>query len=129
MGSEMCIRDRAVLDTIGDLSDAYALADIVVVGRSFGSLHGSDPIEPIARGAATVIGPAVDDFRDVVRALKQGGGLVQCTAEQLPEVLSRLVENEALRAELVAAGRAVIESAQGATSRCAELLATAARTS
>ena len=121
--------DRVVLDTIGDLSDAYALADIVVVGRSFGSLHGSDPIEPIARGAATVIGPAVDDFRDVVRALKQGGGLVQCTAEELHEVLSRLVENEALRAELVAAGRAVIESAQGATSRCAELLATAARTS
>jgi len=39
-----------LLDTIGELRKAYALAEVVVVGRSFGDLYGSDPIEPIALG-------------------------------------------------------------------------------
>ena len=121
--------DRLLLDTIGDLSDAYALADIVVVGRSFGSLHGSDPIEPIARGAATIIGPAVEDFVDVVQSLKDGGGLVQCTAEELPGELARLVTDAEARAAMVAAGRDVIQSKQGATHRCADLLVHASASS
>ena len=40
--------DRFLLDTLGELGAAYALADIAVVGRSFGDLFGSDPIEPAA---------------------------------------------------------------------------------
>ncbi|MDP7030476.1 MAG: glycosyltransferase N-terminal domain-containing protein [Phycisphaerales bacterium] len=114
--------DRFLLDTIGDLSDAYDRADIVVVGRSFGALHGSDPIEPVARGAATIIGPAVSDFEDVVDALVAGGGLVQCSAEALPDVVARLCSSEDARRELVAKGQAVIRSRQGATSRACELL-------
>ncbi|MEY5031839.1 MAG: 3-deoxy-D-manno-octulosonic acid transferase, partial [Planctomycetota bacterium] len=46
-----------LLDTIGELSTAYALADVVVMGRSFGRLYGSDPIEPASLGRAVVIGP------------------------------------------------------------------------
>jgi len=39
-----------LLDTLGELKKAYALADVAVVGRSFLGLHGSDPTEPIALG-------------------------------------------------------------------------------
>src|SRR5262249_42097350 len=53
---------RFLLDTIGELRAAYSLADVVVIGRSFGDLYGSDPIEPIGLGKSTVIGPAVSDF-------------------------------------------------------------------
>jgi 3-deoxy-D-manno-octulosonic-acid transferase len=45
---------RFLLDSIGELRAAYALADVVVVGRSFGDLHGSDMMEPVALGKATV---------------------------------------------------------------------------
>ncbi len=122
---ELVQGDHYLLDTIGDLSDAYTLADIVVVGRSFGDLHGSDPIEPVARGAATIIGPRVTDFQDITQLLSDGGGLVQCTAEDLPGVLSELAADPAARASLVAAGRMVIDQQQGATARCADLLASA----
>ena len=114
--------DRYLLDTIGDLSDAYGLADVVVVGRSFGELHGSDPIEPIARGAATVIGPAVSDFRDAVEILRLGNGLIQCDASKLADVLAELLGSEAARAKLASRGADVIQSQQGATERSLQLL-------
>jgi 3-deoxy-D-manno-octulosonic-acid transferase len=114
--------DRYLLDTIGDLSDAYGLADVVVVGRSFGELHGSDPIEPIARGAATVIGPAVSDFRDAVEILCRGNGLIQCQASELADVLAELLGNEAARTRIASRGAEVIQSQQGATERSLHLL-------
>lgn len=58
-----------LLDTLGELGNAYALADVVVVGRSFvPGLGGSDPIEAAARGKAVVIGPDHGNFADVVQA-------------------------------------------------------------
>lgn len=114
--------DRFLLDTIGELRAAYSLADIVVVGRSFGDLHGSDPIEPVALGKATVIGSAVSDFVQIVHALESGGGLVRATRETLRPVLERLISDPTERAALAARGRESIRSNQGASARHAELL-------
>lgn len=119
---------RYVLDTIGELRRAMALADVVVVGRSFGVLHGSDMMEPVALGKATVIGPRYGDFRDMMDALKAGGGIVETDAAGLKATLARLLASPAERASLATGGRNVIRSRQGATRRNAEmLLATLAR--
>jgi len=115
-------RDRFLLDSIGELGTLYAAADVVVVGRSFGTLHGSDPIEPLARGAAVVIGPACSDFSTVVHALRDGGGLRQCDAGELSGVLAELFASEDLRKSLVEAGHRVIAAQQGATRRNAAVL-------
>jgi len=115
-------RGRFLLDTIGELRQAYALADVVVVGRSFGRLHGSDPVEPIALGRATVIGPSSADFQTTVEALRAGGGLIQCTASELADVLARLVTDPAERTAIASRGRAVIREHQGASDRAAERL-------
>ncbi|MDP6986730.1 MAG: glycosyltransferase N-terminal domain-containing protein [Phycisphaerales bacterium] len=113
---------RFLLDTLGELSWAYGFADVVVVGRSFGDLHGSDPVEPIARGAATVIGPAVSDFKDTVDRLVAGDGLIQCSREELRATLRQLLADADAAATLVRNGQQVIEAQQGATERCAALL-------
>lgn len=113
---------RFLLDTIGELRAAYALADVVVVGRSFGNLWGSDMIEPIALGKATIIGPAIDDFQETVRELLAGGGLIQTTRDNLPLVLAELLSNADRRADLAERGRAVIREKQGATARQATLI-------
>ncbi len=113
---------RFLLDTIGELRKAYALADLVVVGRSFGTLHGSDMMEPIALGKATLIGPRFGDFRDMMDALREGQGIIETTAERLGEDIRRLLADPAARAALAARGRAVIRARQGATRRNAELL-------
>jgi 3-deoxy-D-manno-octulosonic-acid transferase len=106
---------RFLLDSIGELRAAYALADVVVVGRSFGSLHGSDMMEPVALGKAVVVGPRVTDFQDVVEALLSGEGIVQAGRSELAAVVRRLLSDEPERWRLAAAGRAVIRSRQGAT--------------
>lgn len=118
---------RFLLDTIGELGSAYGFADIVVVGRSFGDLHGSDPVEPIAQGAATIIGPAVCDFQDSVELLRAGGGLVQCRSDELAGAIHSLLANPSARDELVRRGQQVIAEQQGATTRCLELLLAPAR--
>jgi 3-deoxy-D-manno-octulosonic-acid transferase len=119
--------DRFLLDTIGELRKAYALADVVVMGRSFGSLYGSDPVEPIALGKATLIGPAHRDFQTMVDALVSGGGLVVTDRGRLSADLARLLASERERRGLAEAGQRVIVSQQGASARYAELLLHEAR--
>jgi 3-deoxy-D-manno-octulosonic-acid transferase len=80
---------RFLLDTIGELRKAYSLADVVVVGRSFGDQYGSDPIEPIALGKAAVIGPAVSDFAQIVAS---GPALGHCMPLSCQPLLSACSE-------------------------------------
>ncbi len=115
-------RDRFLLDTIGELRKAYALADVAVVGRSFGELYGSDPIEPASLGKAVVIGPAVSDFSAVVETFEAGGGIVRATRRSLKSELERLIGDEGLRRRIGENARACIRAQQGATRRHAEML-------
>lgn len=113
---------RFLLDTIGELRQAYALADVVVVGRTFQPLHGSDMIDPVALGKAVVIGPSVENFQNVAEALRTGGGLVQCSAAQLSHMIADLLADESVRLTLARRGREVIAAHQGATRRHLELI-------
>lgn len=113
---------RFLLDTIGELRKAYSLADLVVVGRSFGDLFGSDPIEPIALGKPTLIGPAVKDFQTIVELFDQAGGIVRTTRESLAHDVQVLLSDAARRGALAAAGRSCIKSMQGASAKHAAMM-------
>ena len=119
---ESRLADRYLLDTIGELRAAYSLADLVVVGRSFGDLYGSDPIEPAALGKACVIGPAVSDFARIVETLEAAGGIVRATRDALTGTLADLMAHEARRREIGDAARACVREQQGASARHAELI-------
>jgi 3-deoxy-D-manno-octulosonic-acid transferase len=66
-------RDEAkpviLLDTLGELSACWGLADFAYVGGSMGSRGGQNMIEPCAYGAAVCFGPNTRNFRDVVESL------------------------------------------------------------
>jgi 3-deoxy-D-manno-octulosonic-acid transferase len=111
--------DRFLLDTIGELRAAYALADVVVVGRSFGGLYGSDPVEPISLGKPTIIGPSHGDFQFAVDSLASGGGILVRSADQLRESIESLLRASDARENLRNSGREVIRRNQGASSRYA----------
>ncbi|MEX2217283.1 MAG: glycosyltransferase N-terminal domain-containing protein [Phycisphaerales bacterium] len=116
---------RFLLDTIGELRRAYALADIAVIGRTFGGPGGeggSDPIEPIGLGKATVVGPAAANFAAIIGTFERGGGLVRVTRETLGPTLARLLADGAERERLAARGRDVIREHQGASRRHAGML-------
>jgi len=113
---------RFLLDTMGELRQAYALADLVIVGRSFNRLGGSDPIEPVALGKPAIIGPDHHHFADAVAALQAGGGIEVIAAEQLRSTIESLLTDKPRAAQLARKGREVILSRQGATKRHAEVI-------
>jgi 3-deoxy-D-manno-octulosonic-acid transferase len=115
---------RFLLDTIGELRLAYMLADVVVVGRSFFDLFGSDPIEPIALGKPVVIGPAVADFAMIVEEFEKAGGLQRADRANLPNVLKELLYDPHRRNVMATAGIGVIRQQQGASARHAEMILT-----
>jgi len=113
-----------LLDTIGDLRKAYALADVAIVGRSFCPLYGSDMIEPIALGKPTVIGPNVADFRDTMRRFLADDGIVQLDGpDTLRDTVAGLLNDPDKARAIAERGRDVIRQQQGATARHVDLIA------
>ena len=114
--------DRFLLDAIGELRRAYALADVVVIGRSFGDLYGSDPMEPAALGKPVLIGPRYDDFTQSVEALRDAGALRIVDRASLGSAIRELLSDDHQRERM---GQSAIECVlehQGSTSRHASML-------
>ena len=113
--------NRFLLDTIGELRKAYSLADLVVIGRSFGNLHGSDMMEPAALGKAVVVGPRIGDFAATAAVLLEADAMVQTTSEKLRETLHALMQDPERRRLLGERARSVLRREQGATARNAAM--------
>jgi len=109
-----------LLDTMGELRKAYALADVVLIGRSFMGLYGSDPLEPVALGKPAVIGPYHSDFADIIEALQIGGGIE--VTRSPGDLAAELLINRRKAEALGHLGRKVIRARQGATDRHVDLL-------
>ena len=109
-----------LLDTMGELRKAYALADVVLIGRSYLGLYGSDPLEPIALGKPTGIGPYHSDFADMIEALRLGGGIE--VTRQPGDFAAELLVNQRKAEVLAERGRKVMRARQGATDRHVDLL-------
>ena len=90
-----------------------SLADVVEASYfdydGFVILHGTDTMAYTASalsfmlqglGKPVVVGPAVDDFKDIVELLRSKKALIQCDKGSLQKVLSDLIESESLRSDL-----------------------------
>jgi 3-deoxy-D-manno-octulosonic-acid transferase len=109
-----------LLDTIGELRRAYAFADVVVVGRSFLGLYGSDVMEPAALSKPVIIGPHHSDFQDTVETMQQAGGII--VTDDPGKHIRELLENPEKAKQIADAGRTVIRSRQGSTTRHADMI-------
>ena len=112
--------DIVVLDTLGELNAVFALADVVIMGRSFGNRHGSDPMGPAAAGKPILIGPRFGDFISSVTALNSAGALEVVSASELRARLFELVQSCEKRNQMGEAGRRVAAGSQGIASRLAK---------
>ena len=102
-------KDILLLDTVGELVDFYALADIAFVGGSLVPVGGHNVLEPARFGKAILFGPHMNNFAAVAAALKQCGAAVEVSgAEELATTVTGLLADTAKRLSM---GRAAAELA------------------
>lgn len=106
---------RFMLDTIGELSSIYEIADLVIIGRSFFDLYGSDPIEPAAHAKAIIIGPANSDFSQAIELLTKANAIQVVDRQELKSKVSALLDDPEARASMGARARSCVIAQQGAS--------------
>jgi 3-deoxy-D-manno-octulosonic-acid transferase len=112
-----------LLDTIGELSACWGLADVAFVGGSFGNRGGQNMMEPAAYGAGVLFGPNTWNFRDIVERFREADGCVQLqSSHQLTSTIDELLSDPARRQQLGRNAQKAVLQQQGATARTAELL-------
>ena len=118
-----------LLDTIGELPAAYALATVVFVGGSIVDRGGHNVLEPAAAGAPVVTGAHTHNFHAIVSLLEQADAIVQlppldasAASAELARVLNDLLAKPERRAELAARAKQLVATNQGATERTVRII-------
>jgi 3-deoxy-D-manno-octulosonic-acid transferase len=112
-----------LLDTLGELVDFYAAADVAFVGGSLVPIGGHNLLEPAALALPVLSGPAQFNSPEVARALGRAGALTLVhDAAELALVLARLLADPAARARQGQAAGAAIEANRGAIERLLRLI-------
>ncbi len=108
-----------VLDTIGELTACYALADCAFVGRSLlRPGGGQNMMEPTGLGVPVIVGPHTRNFRPEMELLRGHGAVfVVKDVTELIETADRLLSDPELARRAGAAGRRVVNESRGATRR------------
>lgn len=121
--SEINSKPVILLDTIGELSACWGLADVAFVGGSFGNRGGQNMMEPSAYGACVLFGPNTWNFRDVVERFRDADGCIQLQSpDQLTSTVDKMLNDPARRLQLGRNAQKAVLQQQGATTRTAELL-------
>jgi 3-deoxy-D-manno-octulosonic-acid transferase len=106
-----------LLDSIGELSAIYSLADIAFVGGSLVPRGGHNIIEPAKYGVPILVGQHTENFRDIVSFFEKAAAVRIIGPAELPAVVLELLSNEAERKALGQRAQRVLESQMGATER------------
>lgn len=111
---ELPVADVLILDTMGQLTSAYAYADLVYVGGGFGkAVHNT--MEPAAYGVPVLFGPEHRKFREIAGLMEAGGGRCVHGQDELEKEINRLLHDPEARQTMGAAARRYVENNAGAT--------------
>jgi len=112
-----------ILDTFGELSEVFSIADLAIVGGGFSNLGGQNLIQPLAFGVPVLHGPHMQNFADVTAAALKAGASRECgTAEELRRTVQELMADDAKRAEMSEKALALIQASTGASERYARAI-------
>ena len=119
------LQDQSVilLDTMGELSKIYSLADVAFVGGSLAPVGGHNLLEPAIYGVPVLFGPHVDHFKEEAKLLIQsGGGIKVKDEEELYLNLSNLLSDDEKRIKLGKRAREAIQKKTGVACRTTDLI-------
>lgn len=121
--------DCILLDSIGELRGAYALAALVFIGGSIARTGGHNVLEPASQAKCIITGAHTSNFASIVRAFLEQDALVQLppladadAPEALARVFADLLADDARRQQIGANAHAALARSRGATARTLEML-------
>jgi 3-deoxy-D-manno-octulosonic-acid transferase len=115
--------DVLLVDTLGELLDFYAAADVAFVGGSLVPVGGHNLLEPAALGMPILTGPHNFNSEDVARLLiSRGAAEVVTDARGLGTRVAALLADPAERGRIGAVGQASIDSNRGALAKLLGLI-------
>ena len=106
-----------LVDSIGELSALYALADIAFVGGSLVPRGGHNIIEPAQHGVPIIVGNHTENFRDIVGLFQSRDAVRVVGPAELPLMFLQLIANDAERRTLGQRASETLELQRGATQR------------
>ena len=113
--SESILGGVLLIDSIGELSSLYALADLAFVGGSLVPRGGHNIIEPAQHGVPILIGEYTDNFRDMVELFKTRSAVRVVNPETIAATFLELLGNDEERRTLGRQAVETLQSQQGAT--------------
>jgi 3-deoxy-D-manno-octulosonic-acid transferase len=111
-----------LVDTIGELTSLYSLADVAFVGGSLVPRGGHNIIEPAQHGVAIVTGNHTDNFRDIVWLFQSRDAVRIVGMAELPLMLMHLLEDDEERLALGRRAKETIQSQTGAAEHTVQAL-------
>lgn len=113
-----------LLDTFGELTRAYGVADAAFVGGSLVRRGGQSVFQPLAQGVPAVFGSFMSNQRDIAALAKaEGVGCAVRNADELAETVRRLLTlSPSEKAALSDKCRALINDNRGVTARAIDLV-------
>jgi len=81
-GRRAALADVIFLDTLGDLPDFYAVADVAFVGGSLVDAGGHNLMEPARFRKPVLFGPYMTNFADIAKEIKRRGGGIEVRGKE-----------------------------------------------
>lgn len=104
-----------VLDSLGELAALYKRANLVFVGGSLNGWGGHNVLEAVIHEKAVVVGPDMQNFRDIASDLLSVNGLVQVQdADELRKTVLSLAADPSRRRRIGSAGKEFSDRQRGA---------------
>ena len=113
-----------LLDTLGELIDFYAAADVVFVGGSLVPVGGHNLLEPAALARAIVTGPHQFNGPETARLLLERGAIsIVRDPQELGAKVAQLLASPEARREMGSRAQRAVDENRGALGRLAALIA------
>ena len=104
-----------ILDTLGELSRMYNIADIAFIGGSFNNTGGHNPLEATIYSKPVISGPSIKNFKDIYSILTHAGAAwVVKSAEEFENCAKKLLNDEDFYKNAVKNSENIFEDQKGA---------------
>jgi len=113
---ELALPGTLLLDSIGELSTLFPLADVVFMGGTLASRGGHNVLEPALAARPILSGPHMENFAEIAADFRAAGALVEVyDAATLAAAITDILEHPDRAADFGAKAASCARARQGAT--------------